>query len=230
MRAYVPAPPAPGVRRPTLLLFDGQNVLGDEGSYAGGWHAHEAVDRLVAGRPVAPIVIAVDHGGEARIDELSPFSNGGKGGREDALLDLIASRVLPVVHERFEVQPWYHVVGGSSMGGLAALYAHFRLPEVFPAALCMSPSLWFGRQAIFDFVASRPNPRFSRVYLDCGGREGRGRMLPLVESMAMHLAARGWSTAASGERRVMFRPEKKGAHNEAAWRRRLPKALRFLFA
>lgn len=229
VRAYVPVPPPPGARRPTLFLFDGQNVFGDEGSFSGGWHTDEAVDRLVAGKPAAPIVIAIDHGGEARIDELSPFPHSSRGGGEDALLDVIVNQVLPVVHERFEVQPWYHVIGGSSMGGLAALYAHVRLPDVFPGVLCMSPSLWFGREALFELIERQPIPRFSRVYLDCGGREGKGRMLPLVESMAMHFIAKGWSTGSSGERRVLWRPDKKGAHNEAAWRRRLPKALRFLF-
>jgi hypothetical protein len=33
------------VADPTLYLFDGQNVFGDEGSFAGGWHTHAAVDR-----------------------------------------------------------------------------------------------------------------------------------------------------------------------------------------
>lgn len=229
VRAYVPTPPPPGLQRPTLLLFDGQNVLGDEGSYSGGWHAHEAVDRLVASRVVAPIIVAIDHGGESRIDELAPFSDGQRGGREDALLEVIASQVLPAVHAQLDVQPWFHAIGGSSMGGLAALYAHFRMPELFPAALCMSPSLWFGRDKLFDFVSRQASPRLSRVYLDCGGREGKGRMLPLVQSMAMHLESRGWTSGKDGALRVMWRPDKKGAHNEAAWRRRLPKALRFLF-
>ncbi len=228
VRVYVPIDPPPGVQRPTLVLFDGQNAFGDEGSFSGGWHAHDAVDRVVASRLVAPIVVAVDHGGVSRIDELSPFSNGKQGGREDALLDVIASQILPAVHTRFDVQAWFHTIGGSSMGGLAALYAHFRLPEVFPAALCMSPSIWFGKNRLFDFIARQPTPRLSRVYLDCGAREGKGQMLPLVQSMAMHLESRGWSTK-HGPLRIMWRPDKKGAHNEAAWRRRLPKALRFVY-
>jgi hypothetical protein len=229
VRVYLPASPPAGMQRPTLVLFDGQNVFGDDGSFSGGWHAHEAVDRLVAQRPVAPIIVAIDHGHEARIDELSPFEMRGKGGRADALLDVVTSQILPAVASRFEVYPHYRVIGGSSMGGLAALYAHARQPDTFHAAMCMSPSVWFGREALFDYVMSRPTPARARVYFDCGGREGRGRMLPLVEALALHYASRGYSMRASGERRVMWRPDKKGSHNEAAWRRRLPKALRFLF-
>lgn len=228
VRVYVPTSPPPGVRRPTLLLLDGQNVFGDEGSFSGGWFAHQSIDRVVASQLVAPILVAIDNGGVARIDEYSPFSHAERGGRAQVFVDVIATQVLPAVHARFDVQPWFHVIGGSSMGGLASLYAHFRYPEVFPAAMCMSPAIWFGKEALFDFIARQPNPRLSRVYLDCGGREGKGQMLPLVQSMAMHLESRGWSTK-SGPLRIMWRPDKKGAHNEAAWRRRLPKALRFLF-
>jgi predicted alpha/beta superfamily hydrolase len=228
VRVYVPTAPRPGVRRPTLLLLEGQNVFGDEGSFSGGWYADRSVDRVVASRLVAPMIVAIDNGGTARIDEYSPFPHDGRGGRADAFLDVVVNQVLPAVHGRFDIQPWFHVIGGSSMGGLLSLYAHFRQPEVFPAAMCMSPSIWFGKSALFDFVARQPNPRLSRVYLDCGGREGRGQMLPLVQSMAMHLESRGWSTT-SGPLRIMWRPDKKGAHNEVAWRRRLPKALRFLF-
>jgi hypothetical protein len=42
--------------------------------------------------------------------------------------------------------------------------------------------------------------------------------------MTAHLAGRGYD-----DDRLMFRPDSRGAHNEASWRRRLPKALRFLY-
>src|SRR5688572_16673587 len=58
-RGVAAAPPA------TLVLFDGQNVFEDDGSFAGGWHAHLAVDRLVASRTAdAPAIVGVPHGGE----------------------------------------------------------------------------------------------------------------------------------------------------------------------
>jgi hypothetical protein len=48
--------------------------------------------------------------------------------------------------------------------------------------------------------------------------------MPVVAAMAAHLAGRDYD-----DDRLMFRPDAKGAHNEASWRRRLPKALRFLY-
>ena len=235
VRAYVPEAAPAGTKRPVLVLFDGQNVFGDHGSFAGGWHAHRAVDRLVAWKPVAPVLVAVDHGGVARIDELTPFPDGRRGGKLDALLTAIVDQLLPRLHGKLDLQygPSGHVIGGSSLGGLAALYSHFKRPEVFGGALCMSPSLWFTRIKVFEFVAAQSNPYRSRVYLDAGQREGGGRMLPLVESMAAHLQRRGWREPASGDAggdlRVLLRPDSRGGHDERAWRRRFPKALRFHF-
>jgi enterochelin esterase-like enzyme len=227
VRAYVPRGRDPNMPRPVLYLFDGQNVFGDEGSFAGGWYTHTAVDRLTVGRTfIAPIVVAIDHGGAARIDELGPFSVGTKGGRTDALVDWMASSLVPMVRGRFNVVGGAvgGCVGGSSMGGLAALYAHHRSPEVFGGALCLSPSLWFGQRRIFNFVGSRPRPAISRVYLDCGAREGNGGMLALAASMADLLRSRGYPPT-----QLMWRPDQRGGHRESHWRRRLPKALAFMF-
>ena len=233
VRAYVPTEPPAGTKRPLLVLFDGQNVFGDEGSFAGGWHAHEAVDKLVAWKPVAPIVVGVDHGGVSRIDELTPFGDGRRGGKLDAVIGTLVDELLPRLHARFELGygPGSHFVGGSSLGGLAALYSHLTRPDVFGGAIAMSPSLWFARAKVDAFVREQKNPYRSRIYLDAGAREGGGRMLPLAEKFAEHFRSRGWSQPEPEERRdlrILMRADARGGHDERAWRRRFPKALRFL--
>ncbi|CAN5773813.1 hypothetical protein BH09MYX1_BH09MYX1_35230 [soil metagenome] len=230
-RAYVPAAPPEGTKRPLLVLFDGQNVFDDEGSFAGGWYAHEAVDKLVAWRPVAPVIIGLDHGGVARIDELTPFSDGRRGGKLDAIVGTLVDELLPRAHSSFDLEygPGAHFVGGSSLGGLAALYTHLKRPDVFGGALAMSPSLWFTRKKVDTFVSEQKNPYRSRIYLDAGAREGGGRMLPLTEAMASHFRNRGWAKPDEvRDLRVMLRPDARGGHDEGSWRRRFPKALRFL--
>jgi predicted alpha/beta superfamily hydrolase len=110
------------------------------------------------------------------------------------------------------------------MGGLAALWSHFHGAHAFGGALVLSPSLWLAGQAIFADVAAQPDPPLSRIYLDMGGREDKGRQLPIAAAMAAHLSGRGWDAD-----NLLWRPDAKGGHNEASWRRRLPKALRFLY-
>ncbi len=227
VRAYAPHGHVHARLRPSLWLFDGQNVFEDEGSFAGGWHAHEALDRFaILSKPVAPVIVAVDHGDERRIDELTPFAEGGRGGGADAFLAWLTGSLVPLVRRSVGLRddPESTIVGGSSLGGLAAFYAHLRHPDVFGGALAMSPSFWFGRRAIFEWAAARTIPERSRIYLDAGAREARGMMLRNAREMAELLAERGLDAD-----RLMWRPDAKGTHAERHWRRRLPKALRFLF-
>lgn len=227
VRVYLPARrPKRATPRPTLYLFDGQNVFDDEGSFAGGWHAHRAVDRYAARRANPPVIVAIDHGHEARIDELTPFKHGHRGGRAESLVAWIAGTLAPRLRGEFDLshEPRATIIGGSSLGGLTALYAHYRFPEVFGGALSMSPSLWFGSPKVIDFIASLGVPWTSKVYLDAGGHEARGSMLAAARQMAKHLQTRGYR----GDR-LKFRVERRAQHNEAAWRRRFPGALRFLY-
>lgn len=215
-RARVFVPPRVGQRReraPLLLLFDGQNIFGDAGSHAGGWQAHVAVGAL-PGTVDAPIVVAVDNGGHSRIEELWLGLDG--------LLDAIRGELLPAVRAGWDVRPGPVAIGGASMGGLAALAAHFRDPDTFGAAICMSPSFWFENGAIFREVPARPT-QAARVYLDVGLRESP-QMVAGAQRMVGHLQAHGYDAT-----RLLWRPDARGTHRERHWERRLPRALRFVF-
>jgi predicted alpha/beta superfamily hydrolase len=235
VRAYVPAPREgrPDEQHPVVILFDGQNVFGNEGSYAGGWFAHESVDQIARWKPTPPIVVAIDHGHHARIDELTPFSDGKRGGKLQAFGDAIVKQLLPRLHERFDIVygPGGHYLGGASLGGLAALYMHLRRPEVFGGAIAMSPSLWFTRAKIDAFIGAQSNPHRSRIYLDAGAREGDGTIPKLTRALGARLRARGWRRAADKrDLRVELYIDPRGRHNERCWRRHLPRALRFVIA
>lgn len=216
VRAYVPATYDPSVPAPLLVVFDGQNVFGDEGSYAGGWHTHEAVDRLAGvGRgQTAPVVVAIENGGAERIREMGSEV---RGFAED-----VATVLLPRIQLEFNVQgPEGRAVNGASLGGLAALFAHLDHPEAFGSAIAMSPSLWFAQRRYFKTLAEAPIAPTSRLYIDAGRRES-ARMYDDAQELASILQRRGHPS-------LMWRPDAKGAHHERSWRRRLPKALRFAF-
>src|SRR5262249_41743785 len=115
------------------------------------------------------------------------------------------------------------VIGGSSMGGLAAFWSHFHHPEAFGGALVMSPSFWVADRAIFADVAARPMPALSRLYLDAGAKEDKGRVAAAVGIMAGFLADCGSDSA-----HLLCRIDARGTHSETCWRRRLPAALRFM--
>lgn len=225
VRVYLPSDFDPETPRFALYLFDGQNLFDDYPSFSGGWHVHEAVERLVGKLPV-PIVVGIDHGNGDRVSELSPFEFDGHPAKVDLLLDWMVGSLMPQLSAELPLIPGPigSVVGGSSMGGLASFYAHFKRPEAFGGALVMSPSFWINDGEILRWLADQPIPETSRIYLDAGGREGKGTLLPLVASVAAHLSNRGYDAS-----RLMLRPDARGAHNERAWRRRMPKALRFFY-
>lgn len=211
---------------PTLYMFDGQNMFDDAPSYVGGWHIDAAVEKLARSRRPAPVVVGIDHGGESRLQELSAFAIDGTPGLAHRLLDWMTGDLMPTLTAELGLHPGPRgtLIGGSSLGGLAALWSHFHYPQAFGGAMAMSPALWVAGQAIFADIAALPDPVASRIYLDMGMREAQGRMLPIAAALAAYLAGRGW-----GPDRLLWRPDARGAHNEASWRRRLPKALRFLY-
>lgn len=231
VRAYVPAARPDDGPRPLVILFDGQNIFDDHGSFAGGWFAHQAIDKLGRWKPTPPLVVAVDHGHHARIDELTPFSDGRRGGKLEAFAAPIVGELLPRLRERFHLVdgPAGTYVGGASLGGSAALYMHLRRPDVFGGAIAMSPSLWFTHAQMDTFIRTQSTPYRSRIYLDTGAAEGRGHTAKLVRSLGRHLRSSGWGLPAhKRDLRVLVRIDARGRHNERSWRKRLPMALRFV--
>jgi enterochelin esterase-like enzyme len=223
VRVYTPPRDRREAPAPVLYMFDGQNLFDDEPSFAGGWHLHRAVRALHTKHRRAPVVVGIDHGGEARIHELSPWTNDRA---TDRLVDWIGGTLGPAIRAQFHAsaEPREVGIGGSSLGGLAALYAHFHRPEHFGLVLSMSPSLFVGRGRIFEYVASRARPWTSRIYLDAGGLEAGGAVLRAAERMAGELRGRGWDEGA-----LRFVGQKRGTHSEKAWRRRAPGAIEWLF-
>lgn len=224
--AYLPFDHVADGTRPALFLFDGQNVFDDTYSYAGGWFAHQAVEALPRESCNVPMVVGISHGGERRVDELVPWRMPRGGGHLASFLQWVVTQVVPEAQARYGTLPGPlgTVLGGSSLGGLAALWGHFHHADTFGGALCISPSLWVANRAIFKDAQAFQRPAVSRIYLDCGGKEAGGRMLPVVREMAEVLKSKHYPA-----KQLLFRPDPSGQHNEKAWRRRLPAALRFMF-
>lgn len=226
VRVYLPSTVRPGVLHPIVYGFDGQNLFGDDAAYAGGWHFHRVVERRAARRRIAPIVVGIDHGERERIDELSPFPFEHSKGRADDFLAWLVGALMPRLESELPVlsSAIARVIGGSSMGGLAALYAHLRFPQIFGGAMAMSPAIWVAGAAMLDFLAGQERSSTGRVYLDAGRHEGNGTLTPVVQQVARRLREIGYI----GDR-LRLRIELRGGHDEQSWNRRLPGALQFLY-
>lgn len=200
-------------RYPVVYFMDGQNVFDAATSYAGEWGADEVLDALAATQGLAVIAVAVDHGGAARVNELSVWEHPDHApARGDAFLADLVDAVKPAIDARYSTRPEAAstTIVGSSMGGLMAHAALLRRPDVFGGALIFSPSYWFF-PAIAEETARTPLAPAQRVYVYAGGAESAS-MLPEAKAMYGRFHARG-----GGEFNKAFVGNPEGAHNEAAW-------------
>ena len=214
-----------GCRYPVIYFMDGQNVFDAATSYAGEWGADEVLDDLLQKHDLAVIAVAIDHGGEARMQELSVWENAkfapAKG--EAFLADLI-NTVKPAIDARYRTRPAAAstTIVGSSMGGLMAHAAVMRHPEVFSRALVFSPSYWFS-PAIAEETKRTPLKAGQRVYIYMGAAEGDNMM---ANAQAMSDL---WTATLSEGAALQFVSAENAEHNENAWRAALPGALCWSF-
>jgi predicted alpha/beta superfamily hydrolase len=221
-------------RYPALYFMDGQNIFDAKTSYIGvEWAADEALEKL-AGEGYEAIAVAVWNHGDDRMDEYNPWRStldwrdrpqpmGGKG---DAYLDWLVGTVKPLVDRSFPTRAERDATGiiGSSMGGLISLYALFGQRAVFGLIGSMSPSVRWSDYRIVTLIEDSPLPP-ARIHLDMGWREWKG-MTRDARKVRDALLARGMVL----DRDLHYVEERNARHNEGAWARRLPDALRFLLA
>ncbi|UCG23179.1 MAG: alpha/beta hydrolase [Chloroflexota bacterium] len=235
---YLPPSYESGDRRyPVFYLHDGQNLFDAETSFAGEWRVDNTMEAL-GQEGVEAIMVGIPNAGEERVDEYSPFHMPKLGGgRGDLYLNFLIDQVKPLIDADFRtlLSPADTGIMGSSLGGLISLYGFFRHPETFGSAGVMSPSLWFADNAIYDFVHKAPF-NAGRLYLDAGTREYGGdsiwssrpfhsrRYYAGVRRMYRLLVKKGYRP----RRDLLYVEEKKAGHDEEAWARRLPAAVRFL--
>jgi predicted alpha/beta superfamily hydrolase len=197
---------------PVLFAHDGQNLFDEDLSFSGEWRADETLEALARDEGIEAILVAVANSGSQRMTEYSPFTGTG-----EEYVRYLVDEVRPLVADSFRIarEPARTGVLGSSAGGTISLYAMAERPDVFGLAGVLSPAFWWLGDAMFDYLRDRAVT--GRIYMDIGDSE-RGvdnmlRMARVLEDRDVDL-------------RYVVEPG--GEHNEAAWARRLPDALRFL--
>lgn len=235
---YLPPSYSQGERRyPVVYMHDGQNLFDAATSFAGEWGVDETLEEL-SREGIEAIVVGIPNLGAERLKEYSPFVDRRHGGGlGDLYVDFIADTLKPVIDSTFRTRPERAHTGifGSSMGGLISLYAFFQRPETFGFVGAMSPAFWFAGGAILPYIR-HAQPNQGKVYLDVGEKESpaarrRWWEIPLLASLRKSHCERVASLLerkGCDEEHLRFVVDPAGEHNEAAWRRRLPDALRFL--
>jgi predicted alpha/beta superfamily hydrolase len=225
---------------PVLYLQDGQNLFDETTSPKGEWHVDETVEHLVGGFKIPPMfVVGIDNGGETRSSEYLPYPdplNSKDGAADEKNLRgkeyarFLTTEVIPFIEKRYRIArgAMNTGVGGSSYGGDIALYTALENPAVFGHVLVESPELWIGKgQLMKDAEKAKELPR--KMYIGIGTTEAgeptrSTDIVNQVRDLEAILVKRGMG---AGRLRVAI--EEGGQHDEAAWSRRLPDALLFLY-
>jgi enterochelin esterase family protein len=195
----------PGDARPAdmLVVLDGQDYLVRQ-------RLHRVADALIARRRIAPIgIVFVHHGADARFPEYAC---------SEGTLAFVAERVVPLARARLGVAERPVAIAGPSLGGLMALFAALRRPDLFDRAISQSGTFELpGRELVTgDHVRPLP-PRPISVRLSAGTFEW---LAGPVARMADLLRARGYD--------VTHRPYV-GGHNHRAWAEDLIHGLEAVF-
>lgn len=125
--------PAKGAGRyPVIYLLHGAN--GDENEWLEKGHLREAMDRLLAERKVAPMVVVMPG------HNAGWWVNGAAEKGETALL----TELVPAVEERYCVRTdrGGRMFAGDSAGGYAVTRMAFKYPELFVAGAALSPAIY----------------------------------------------------------------------------------------
>lgn len=227
-------PPAydrnPSQRFPVLYLQDGQNLFDPATSFVPGmdWHVGQTTDGLIAGGAVQPlIIVGIYNTGEKRIREYTPSRDRKLGGGSaDRYGRMLLEELRPFIESQYRIAGGEANagIGGSSLGGLLALYLGLKFPQHFGKVAVLSPSLWWNKRWIIEFAARRRMKLHPRIWLDSGTDEGGGT-LDNARKLRDILLKKGWQEGTT----IRFEEIQGGQHNEAAWAQRVGPFLQFLF-
>lgn len=219
-----------GRRYPVLYLQDGQNLFDGATSFIKGsfWDVQTTSDRLIGEGAIEPlIVVGIYNTGIERMEEYTPMRDRNLGGGKAKLYGrLLVEELKPWVDQNYRTLdgPEHTGVGGSSLGGLASLYLGLTWPDVFRRLAVLSPSVWWARGEMLQYIRRvRPEPK-PRIWLDMGLAEGPA-MIKKCDELHRLLERRGWRGGVD----MKYLRVPGARHNEDAWAKRVDPFLRFLF-
>ena len=242
-RIFVYLPPRADLLRgpslPVLYMQDGQNVFSNTcHEVPFQWNLDQVANRLIErGRIPRLLIVGLANTPHRESEYTHEHCKRFKtGGRADRYLDFVTEEVMPFIKENFPINPLRTATafGGSSLGGLLALYAAFTRSRHFGRFIATSPSVWWNNFSIFNLMdKSKLDPGLIKLWVDIGRREMKGRHHEgrLVRPLKIyrHLDEKLRNLGFENKRNYHYFEERLGTHDERSWGRRMRRALPFLF-
>lgn len=217
-------------RYPVLYMFDGHNLFFDsDATYGKSWGLKDFLDRWE--KNVIVVGLECGHREGQRIAEYCPYpvytkAFGHLDGLGIATMDWIVQDLKPYIDRTYRTWPHREAtaIGGSSMGGLMALFAALRYNQWFSKAAAISPAVFFALDSLRRDVR-QPLKSDTRIFLSWGaeelGPEHSDQIDGIVRELETGVQRRGVKTCR------YCQPN--GQHNEASWERQVPLWMEFLW-
>lgn len=210
---------------PVIYMHDAQNLFDDKTSYIGEWEVDEILNKLYHKTGNGYIVVAVENGGEERINEYTPWTHPKYGGGKGAVyIDFIVNTLKPYIDSNYRTkkQAKNTALIGSSLGGLISFYGGLKYPKKFGKIGALSTSFWFSDK-INEFTKEYGNLKKTQLFLLVGGKEGNG-IVTDTRNMEELLLKTGFN---SDNLSVKISPD--GQHNEDFWNSEFLNVVTWLF-
>ena len=234
VRVYIPSTydfGNPDHRFKVIYMLDGKNLFDDYTSFVGEWGIDESIEKMIADKVNDGYIVVGIDAPETNIDrslEMSPpgirrtHKNELKGeGYAHILGKFIFEVVKPDIDKNFYTIPNYTGVGGSSMGGLMALYLALTYQKEIKFSLAFSPAIflfkWDNFKAYLDRVVAKDLPK---IFFYVGGVGFEKVFVETTLRTYNYLLDRGFS---HDHIKLIYDSDKE--HNEKAWREYFPLML-----
>ena len=240
---FVYLPPSyasqPNRRYPVVYANDGQNLFSTPehcgGPCMGGWGMDASCDHnwnngmlpefILVAIPNSDFVIVGNRTKEYCTADYEDTSH-------DPYIRYLVEVVKKTIDENYRTstKPCHTVAMGASNGGLCAFVCALNHPEVFGAAVCVSPSFWHvdsKNNTAYNLVKNYPYSQQPRLYIDSG--DGLGDNRYVVKMMSDCLCECNW------EHRYMLDECASHVplgltHVESVWGRRIVNGLAYALA
>jgi len=227
-------------RYPVFYFLDGHNLFSDEdATYGKSWGFTPFLENW----PKDIIVVGIEcgHGEGERLSEYLPWPTipnsfcDGIAPTGDITFEWIINELKPVIDAEYRTYPFREctAIGGSSMGGLMAVYGAVHHNDVFSKAACISSSIGVCMDPLRRELAEMPISPDTRVYLSWGTREAHGGVPDIWSEDTTSLTYQWNTEAAQGLRRrganVRVRCQVGGGHCEADWEKLVPDFMHYLW-
>lgn len=181
LHIYIPKNIRKDEKLPVLYMFDGHNLFNDEDStYGKSWGLQKYLN--ITNTRLIIIGIECNHIGNMRLSEFSPYTFSDKHwgyveGKGKILINWIINDLKPYIDSKYPTIPWREAtgIGGSSMGGLMALYAVAMRSDIFSKGACLSIFYNYIFKYLHNDITNSDINNNTKVYISWGRYEYRDK-------------------------------------------------------